>query len=137
MLDRIELLVLVGLWSLIDPSCEQGHLVLSKRWLFVRHPGDVGMGSLNHLDEQALRAVTGMERRTALTAFLRKGDRIQAQPALLLGCTVALVAMFCQERFDFAEVVDGCGIADYHPKPTKTKPNEKTQLHSQAKQHPV
>ena len=118
---------------LLDPRRDLGDLAGRERRAFAlgRHAPAFPAGDRIH--DQALVALTGHERRTAVSSLLHQGRRIQPQPGLVMQGAVASITPLAQDRLDLAGVVDRAHPAASPPgSHPDTKPAIRTKSPSRA-----
>jgi hypothetical protein len=77
--------------SLVNPRAHEADLFGGQRVFLLRHAGEVGVHPREHLDDEALGAFSGNDRRTVIPAFERKRSSVQPQARLLFLLPVTIV----------------------------------------------
>lgn len=95
-----------------DPSGDERDLLFAQCRFLVRHAREAVVRPLEDLNQQALRAPSGLDDRAVLAALEREGSRVQTHAALLLRCAVAAITVLGEDGLDVAQVIGrraGCG----------------------------
>ncbi len=80
-------------------------MIGGERFAFFRHPGQIRMFALNHLQKKTLTAFSSYPRSAVLSAFLGVIGIVQPQTGFLLLLAMAFVTSLAQEGLDIVKEV--------------------------------
>ncbi len=92
----------------VDPGAEQGDRARIEARSLGRHGGDI-VGACDRLNEPAVRALAGHERRPGIAAESGSGDAVQTQIGTLLFRSVAGGAVLRQDGLNVACIIHRLG----------------------------